>query len=216
MAHSADGYVTYKTTVSHNSTTNVFTLNETVSPTNQAGLSSLTVQLLSNDRNLSYSRIVNSSMNFFPYLPALNNQSLSYGSQGFAVHLNLSKVGTSSTSFGGKPYQLTNYLLNVSATSMASKVSANGELKTAPSGLIYSLFLQLNQTSSIQLQLTATNLSLDYPPASNDPSVLTAVGLGAVAAAAAAVGVAVTLRMKRAKKADSNVGGGNKPPHWVD
>jgi uncharacterized surface anchored protein len=136
------GYVQYSVSLSGQAGPKTFTVNESASRTSQSGFVDLGLAISSPNTNLSFSRVLNASSlpETFPYLSGLNNETFSFQSHGTTISLSIHDIGTSSATFNGRSYQLTNYEIAVSATNSSSgkSVSLNGTVSSVPSGLLYS------------------------------------------------------------------------------
>lgn len=202
----SSGYVQYKVTIADpdfpTSPTSA-TVNYSVAPTGQAGFVDITLALSSAMTNFTYSKAVNSSSlpEIFPYLPGLTNQSFSYQTQGVSITANLVNAGQVTVSFNGTSYQATNYQASITASnaSSAQSFSASGTVTSMPSGLINSAQLTLNQTTTINVTLLSTDLSLNAPPAGINVVGASLFG-GAIIAVAAIAALAVYRRTQQKKK----------------
>src|SRR5438445_92038 len=88
--------------------------------------------------------------------------------------------------------------------------SAEGTLRTFPSGLIYSVRQDFNGTSSLVMTLKATSLPLTVRAAAPAEQV-GSIGVGAgVAVSAIALGLGVQMRRRKNRTAEK------KPEYWVD
>jgi len=210
-AQTTQGYVTYRLMATDPSNSYTVTLNETVNPSHQPNLSVMTLSIFSNGWNLSYSRVVNSSTQLFPYLPALGNQSVAYSSKNYSIRLIFERVGTSEVGFNGKQYQLTQYAFSALANSANHTFTANGNVSTMPSGLVYSLSADFNGTVVVNAQLIATSLPLSDSNSLTQTTAMTAAGMASVTAAAVAVPWGIRRRRRSAEPPT-----GSKPLHWVD
>jgi len=220
------GYVTYQIALNKGgSPVEVFVVNETGELTGQNGLVQLTFALTSGERHLTYSKVVNSSSlpEIFPYLPELNNQSLSYSSHGIRLSAQITRSGTVQVPFEGRTYTAVKHLLSISISiSTGMAYSAAGNILTMPSGLVYSVELHANQLYAVTVTLVATNLPLTNPSGTTTMFGFALVGLGL----AGAVGLAVpsVFALVRAKAGTRNTvsiaaepsKAQDKPSHWVD
>ena len=73
---------------------------------------------------------------------------------------------------------------SIQCSSSMISFSADGNIVSMPSGLIYQIQLSFNQTSSVEILLTSTNLELDEPPSSANPLGAAILGGGAILAVA--------------------------------
>jgi hypothetical protein len=216
---SSQGYVAYQVTLNRGGDQINFLLNESSTSTNQNGFVDLTFGLMSSLRNLTYSRVVNTSAlpEIFPFIPSMTNQSFSYETHGFSINVRFSSDGASSVSFNRATYTASKYLLALSVTNSSSGqgMSATGVLLALPSGLMYSVQLQeANSGTSVSVQLVATNLPL------NDPSntVSTTEGVAMVGAGLlGAVAIAIPWKFRKRKNSSAtSEGSEKKPSYWVD
>ena len=188
----SEGYVQYSVTITGISDFTIpknILINETVTSTGQTGFVTVTLDLTSDTTNFTYSKDVNSSSlpTIFPYLSGLTNQSLSYTVQGISIMANLVNTGQVPVSFNDKTYQATKYLVSFSAMNSSMKsISAEGNIVSMPSGLIYTIQLSLNQTITVDIKLTSTNLALNETPTSPNPLGASILGIGAIVAVAIA------------------------------
>jgi hypothetical protein len=210
-AQASQGYVAYRLVATGPTNSYTVTLNESVEPSHQPNLSVVTLSLFSNNWNLSYSRTVNSSIQLFPYLPTLANQSIAYSYKGYSIRLSLQRSGTNEVSFNGEQYQVTNYEFFASINSTTHIFGAAGNVSTMPSGLIYSVNAVFNQTEVISFQLIATSIPLNDPASLTRTTAMTAAGMVSVAAAAVALPWGI-----RRRKRPTEPPMGSKPLHWVD
>jgi hypothetical protein len=223
LVGSTQGYVIYKMTLnSQGAQPEVFTVNETVQPTNQAGFVQMTVTVLSSLRNMTYSDTINSSSTpeLFPYLVGLNNQSFSYQTSGIDATVHIHYTGNTQVRYNNITYQGTSYQLSLSAsyTPLATQISGNGTALTLPSGLVYSVQVQ-NTNRTLDAQLVKTNLPLTVATGSSLPVGLALISIGLLAAIAFAV-PSIFIRSKRKPKPEpapsSQPQTREKPPYWVD
>ncbi|HZD13143.1 MAG TPA: hypothetical protein VE177_06465, partial [Candidatus Binatus sp.] len=189
----SQGYVAYDITLTNGGkTVQSFVINETARPTGQNSLVQLTFNVLSNDRNLTYSKVVNSSSvpEIFPYVIGLNNQSFSYSTRGINLTARIVHEGTAQVVFNGKTYITQRSSLTFSISRSTDKsYSAAGTLLAMPSGLVYSLDVKTDLSYVLGAKLLATNLQLTSP---NSDNVTTTFGFALVGLGlAGAVGLAV-------------------------
>ncbi|MDA4131212.1 MAG: hypothetical protein OK457_10615 [Thaumarchaeota archaeon] len=171
-------------------------VNESVTPSSTSGFSSVTLQLVSNMANLSYSKIVNSSKVMFPYFPGFANQSLSFQYHNLSIAVSLAQVGSESVTFNSQTYTLTKYDFNVSGSKTGgTPMSASGHFSVFPSGLVYSATVTANATNTIHVQLLGTNLDLNATARSSSQATSIAVAGGGVSILAG-VGAFVLYRRK--------------------
>ncbi len=232
------GYVQYGVTltgIDDSTLSRNVLVTESVTPTDQTDFLSITLSLTSDTTNFTYSKDVNSSYlpMIFPYLSGLTNQSFSYVIQGISITANLVNTGQVPVTFNDTTYQATKYFVSFSAANSSSmkSISAEGNIVSMPSGLIYNVQLSFNQTASVDIMLISTNLSLDEPPSSVNPLGAAILGGGAILAVAIAV-PAIFNRFKpnnpnpETQTNDSRTNQDNsmeskkedkkKPSYWVD
>ena len=215
-SQTTQGYVNYQITLSSSSTTSSLTIRESVSPSSSSGFSLLTLELMGAQQNLTYSRLVNSSFPLlFPYMiyPA-NNQSISYQTRNYSINLSVTQIGSSSVTFNGSSYKLTEYTFwaSVSFENSTTK-TVSGSLNTFPSSLIYSAQLAVNGTTA-EIQLLSTNLALD-PQASGSMTQTEAIAMSGIGAAGLAITAFVGVKRFGRRKHES-VQSDTKPSYWVD
>jgi hypothetical protein len=226
------GYVQYSvrlTGISDFTVPENMLINETVTASSKTGFVTVTMDFKSDITNFTYSKDVNSSSipMIFPYLSGLTNQSLSYTLQGISIMANLVNSGQVPVSFNDTTYQATNYLVSFSAmnsTSMKS-ISAEGKIVSMPSGLIHTIQLSFNQTLTVDIKLTSTNLALIEPKSSVNPIGASILGVGAIVAVAIAVPT-IFKKLKHNKpnnqlqnnklKVNQENEDEKKPAYWVD
>ena len=177
-----------------------FLVTESVSPTGQPDFIDVTLSLSSESTNFTYSKVVNSTSlpMLFPYMPGLTNQSFSYAMQGISISASLDNTGQTPVTFNDNTYQATKYLVSLLATNNSKVVSAQGNIVSMPSGLIYSVKLSFNQ-QSVELTLISTDLELNQPQSSVDPIGASILGGGAILA----VAIAAPTIFKKLKHNDS-------------
>lgn len=206
-AGSTSGYVTYAVQTTYNGTSTAATVRETVSPSTSSE-SIVTLAVQGTEGNFTYSHEVNSSLALLPYLPSISSTSYTYSGKGYTVTASISQDGTSTASFGGKSYTLTDYRYSATITSTNGTSSITGTIAAFPSDLVYSVTAQ-SQQGSATATLTATSLSPSAAAAAPAAQAASA-GLGLTVAAGALV---VSLGVKSRNKAKAE---GPKPDHWVD
>ena len=209
-----------------------FLVTESVSPTGQPDFNDIALSLSSDTTNFTYSKVVNSTSlpMLFPYMPRLTNQSFSYAMQGISISASLDNTGQTPVTFNDNTYQATKYLVSLSATNNSKVVSAQGNIVSMPSGLIYSIQLSFNQ-QSVELTLISTDLELNQPQSSVDPLGASILGGGAILAVAiAAPTIFKKIKHNKPKQQtktsqtknnqenheNSNKEDENKPSYWVD
>jgi hypothetical protein len=197
----------YQISIYFNGMLHTVTFNETVSGTSNKGWDLLFLSVFSNNWSLSYSRSVNSSHQFFLYVPSIANQTFKFNSTELSLTLSFQKNGTRQIQFQGGSYTLTTYSLTASVYSRNQSVSIRGEVEAFPSGLLYSAKLS-SGAGSVSIMLLSTNLPLTLPsPSSQQQAASIIVGVGA-----AAVIIAGSFGIRHMKKVSVE----EKPEHWVD
>src|SRR4029077_12987214 len=183
----------------------------------------VSITVSSTVRNITYSDTVNSTSfpEIFPYLVGLNNQSISYGTNGMIDLVHVRNTGSAPVTFNGKTYEGTSYQVYVSASFslQSSKISGNATVVTLPSGLIYSVQLQLADGYSASVQLMQTNLPVTVAIGSSLPVGLALISIGLVGAAAFAV-PSIFMRWRKkpgvAPAPSDQPHSEEKPSYWVD
>jgi hypothetical protein len=210
-AQSNTGSVTYTITLNTPSGTKSYSVNETVQSTHKAGFSELFIQVSGGEANLTYSRLVNASANFLPYLPTLANESFSLSRtvQNYTIRFSVTGNGTRTTTFQGKTYEMKVYTIRFSVTSAYQSHSGTGSITIFPSGLVYSATVSIDGTYSFQALLKAASNPLADPPTQTPVLGYAAAGVGVVAVALVASAI-VRQRRRRVQPQES------KPLHWVD
>jgi len=150
--------------------------------------------------------------------------------QGISISASLDNTGQTPVTFNDNTYQATKYLVSLSATNNSKVVSAQGNIVSMPSGLIYSIQLSFNQ-QSVELTLISTDLELNQPQSSVDPLGASILGGGAILAVAiAAPTIFKKIKHNKPKQQtktsqtknnqenheNSNKEDENKPSYWVD
>jgi hypothetical protein len=209
VAQSNRGFAAYQVTATSPKGVHAVLINETVGPSDKAGFSDLILQFVGTQQNLTYSRLVNASEDFFPYLPAVANQSLQY-SNGTAIRIqvDVTTAGTTSVTFKGSQYNLNVLTVSASVKFGSESAKANGTVETFPSTLVYSASVG-NSTDKLQAVLQATDLPLNGPSSQMTTAAVVSAGIGI---GAVAIGGAFLLR-RREHRAPAQ---GEKPLHWVD
>jgi len=203
------GFAAYKITLSSPSGERSVLLNESYSPSARAGYSDLVLQLVGTQQNFTYSRLVNASEDFLPYLPSVAPQSLDYSNgTRYSLHVNVTSSGTADVTFEGSQYTLNVLAISVAASYGNSSITANGTVDTFPSALVYSASLA-GGLERLNLVLQATDLQLTSP--ASQMAAATYVGAG-VGVGVAALGGAFLMRRKERKTSQPK----EKPLHWVD
>ncbi len=218
------GYVTYRITLNSNQTqTEILTLNETAQPTSRTGFVDLSISVLSNVRNFTYSNAINSSSfpEIFPYLVGINNQSITYGANGLSAVVYVRNTASTQITFNGRTYTGTSYHVTVSATYSPQllEIAGNGTIVTLPSGLIYSVQLQQINGYSVDAQLLKTSLPIEVATTSSLPVglALVTIGLlGAIAFAVPSIFIRWRKKPKREQAPSTQPQAEEKPSYWVD
>jgi len=208
-AQSDRGFAAYQVTVVSPKGNHSVLVNETVGLSDKAGYSDLILQFVGTEQNFTYSRFVNASENFFPYLPAVANQSFQY-SNGTAIRVSVSvaTTGTIPVTFKGSQYNLNVLAITASVSFGNQSAKANGTVETFPSTLVYSASVG-NSTYKLQAVLQGTDLPLNGPSSQMTTAAVVGAGLGV--GAVALVG-AFLFRRREHRVATQ----GEKPLHWVD
>jgi len=207
---SPTGYAVYSVSLTLHGSAESLTVNESLSPTSSSGIDTLVLQLLWQGASLNYSRSVNSSLNPFPFVPSVANQSLAFGNGTSRVSVHLLENGTTPVTFQGGRYTLSSLSFSAQFFTGKSRGTLSGTLTAFPSGLVYSLRADVNGTSSLDATLRSTSLPLTSGGSSSALQ-MASVGLGAGAAISVlAVSLGIRSRRHRAETAR------NKPDYWVD
>src|SRR5712691_4837895 len=210
VSGATQGFAAYSVQFSSHGVSKSFTVNESVTQTSKSALDRLFISVTSASSNFTYSKFVNSSMMIQPFLPAVTNQTLSFGSNKTSISITLTRNGTDPLTFQKESYALTSYTFSAHFSARNLIGSAEGTLHTFPSGLIYSVRENFNGTSNLLITLTATSLPLTAGAAS--PAVqVSSIGVGAgVAVSALALGLGVQIRRRKNRIVEK------KPEYWVD
>jgi len=189
----SEGYVEYLVNFTGNAISPLLSnvvVTERVTPTDQTGLVNVTLSLTSDTANFTHSTLVNSSSfpMIFPYLSGLTNQSFSTTMQGRTVTATLVNIGQMPVTFNETTYQATKYNISLSVIDSSStySLSADGNLVSMPSGLIYSMQLSTNQSASVDITLRSTDLALQELSHNVNPLGIVTLGGGAILAVAIA------------------------------
>jgi len=202
------GFADYKISLSSPLGQRSVLVNESFSPSSSAGYSDLVLQLVGAQQNLTYSRLVNASENFLPYLPGVAPQSLDYNGKNYGLHVNVSSSGKAAVTFEGSQYTMNVIEISVAASYRGTSIKANGTVETFPSALVYSV-----SVGSGLVRLDAVLEATDLPLASPSPQVPSATYIGAgVGMGAAALGGAFLISRRERKTKQQE----EKPLHWVD
>ena len=109
---SGSQYVVYSINASGPNHTVSATVNETVVPSSSNGLSSVTLQVISSNANLSYSKLVNATQRILPILPSIGTRSINLTLKNASISASVTQTGTQSIRFSGANYTITNYSFN--------------------------------------------------------------------------------------------------------
>jgi hypothetical protein len=203
------GFVTYKVEATLPTGQRSMLVNETIGQSAKPGFSDLVLQLIGSQQNLTYSKLVNETTSYFPFLSSLASQSLDYSNRTTgSVNANFSVAGTTRVTFQGTQYTMNVFSFVISGSHAGMNLRVNGTMETFPSSLVYSLAAG-NSTVSVQAVLVATDLPLNQASiaAPTAAYVGAGVGVGGIAIAAA------FLVHRRDRKGQTQE---QKPPHWVD
>jgi len=203
------GFATYRISLSSPMEQRSMLVNESVSPSDRAGYSDLVIQLIGTQQNLTYSRLVNASEDFLPYLPSVAPQSLDYSSgTSYSLHVNVTGSGTKDVTFEGSQYTMNLLTISFSASYGNRSIKASGTVETFPSSLVYSANIE-----SGLVQLNAVLQGTDLPLTSQGSQITTATYVGTgVGVGVVALGGAFLMRRRERKTKQSE----QKPLHWVD
>jgi hypothetical protein len=204
------GDVVYEVTLSSPARSTSFTVTETVGPGQNASYSDLMIQLVGLQQNLTYSRVVNASADFFPYFPALPNQTFGYSNStaGFSVSATFSGATGGTMEFGGRSYQMQTYSFSFTARFTNQTHVGNGSVTVFPSTLVYGASAEVDGNYTARVLLQSTDLPLSVAPKGDPIAAYSAIGVGA----AAMVAVPLFVRHRR----QNPQAGENKPLYWVD
>lgn len=189
------------------------TVNETVAQSSTKGLATVSLQVISSNANLSYSKLVNETNKLLPILPALGTRSIQLAKGNASLSASITQTGKQSVTFSGANYNLTNYSFNIVVKTAQKSGTANGELSVFPSGLVYSVSVDINGSRSISAHLLSTNIPLGASVSSGSNST-TAVAV--TSGSIGAIGVGGFVFYRHGRKESSSSSGEAKPLHWVD
>jgi hypothetical protein len=205
----ASGFVTYQVSIASPKGQHSVLVTERVGPTSKAGYSDLILQVFGNQQNLSYSRLVNSSDNLFPFFPSITTRSFDYtNGTKYSLHVNLTSSGTTVVTFKGNQYTLNVLGISVSGSYGLRTFRVSGTIDTFPSSLVYSASIG-NGTAKVEAVIQATDLPLNQPASQSATAAYVGAGVGI---GALALGGVFLIR-RRTKKVETK---GEKPLHWVD
>ncbi len=197
----------YTVTLVANGITHTITLNETLASTSNPAWEVLTVILVGQNWSLSYSRSVNSTHHFFPYVPSAANQTIKFNGTNYSIFVSLQKNGTKDIEFNGNTYTLTTYSFIAEVKSKMYQGVLHGEVDAFPSSLLYMATLS-SKTVSLTVRLVSTNLPLNLPSASGQQQAASIiVSVGAVAAV-----IAGSIGIRHIRRITSK----EVKEHWVD
>jgi len=210
FASSPKGFVVYSVTYSSVGNSGSFVVNETVAPGSTSGFDDFLLRVTSISTNFTVSKVINSSIANFPYVPAITNQTFTFERNSTTVSASVLQTGSSSVDFGGSSYSLTVYTANLALSSPKGGFASSSTVKAFPSGLLYSVVGTIGKSTSFAVVLLATSLSLQGPAASSTAqAVSVAVGGTAVAGM-----VALTYGFGIRKKSKPETR--ERPDYWVD
>ncbi|MEM0120543.1 MAG: hypothetical protein QW688_03765 [Thermoprotei archaeon] len=207
-------YVAYSLNYASPNHTYSLVVNESVTPTSNPNLSLLTLALAGSGWNLTYTESVNSSMSFFPYLPSIQNKSLTYANHNYSLSFTLTDAGSVNVVFGGNTYKGTLYVFEGYAATTYSTYKLAGNLTVFPSSLLYAFNANLNGTTTLTGKLISTNLPLEQ---SDPQSAYTMVIVGAGVGIASVAVLGLGLPFIRHRKSSGEGGSPNSvKDYWVD
>jgi len=208
-AQPTSGFAQYKISLVSPMGQRSLLVNESYSPSDRTGYTDLVLQLIGSQQNLTYSRLVNASSYFLPYLPSVAPQSLDYAGKGYSLHLNVTTSGTAGVTFSGTQYTMDVLTASIAASYGNKSFTASGTVETFPSALVYSVNVVSGPVVlNVVLQATDLPLTSATPQASTAAYVSAGVGVSAVAV----LGGAFLIRQRGRKAKPSE----DKPLHWVD
>jgi phosphotransferase system glucose/maltose/N-acetylglucosamine-specific IIC component len=203
-------FAAYEVTATLASGQHSLLVNESISPSDKAGLSVFMLQLTGSSQNLTYSRLLNSSANLLPYFPSLPSQTLDYSNgTTYSIRVNFSSSGTTDVSFQGAQYTLHIFSISVLGFYHNQSVNARGTIEAFPSSLVYSVNVSGSGNAEVQALLQATNLPLVDSSSQSMTAAYVGAGLG-VGGIALAAGLLARRRERKAAAQEQ------KPMHWVD
>jgi hypothetical protein len=206
---SVGSFVQYRITATLPGGVRSAVVNETISSSDKPGMSVLSLAVSGSVQNLTYSRLVNATEAFFPYLTPIGSQALDY-SNGTSVMLraNVTSTGTSELAFAGSNYTMDEYALTISVVYGNRTANLVGTVETFPSALVYSASLEANGMASVKVYLLSTDLQLDPQSSSVSSAAFVGAGLGV-----GAVALVAALLVRRRENAAAKQ---PRQPHWVD
>jgi len=208
-AQPVTGFASYRITLSTPSGERSVLLNESYSPSYKVGYSDFVFQLTGTQQNLTYSRLVNASEEFLPYLPSVAPQSLAYSNgTKYSLHVNVTSSGTADVTFQGGQYSLNVLAISVAASYGNRSILANGTVETFPSALVYSASVR-SGSNRLNAELQATDLPLTSPGSPMPAATYVGAGVGV---GVAALGGVFLIRRRERKTTQPK----EKPLHWVD
>jgi hypothetical protein len=221
FAATAPEFASYRITGSGDGHSFSAVVNETGAPSSASGMSDVTLQIGSVMQNLSYSKIMNSSQVILPYFPTISNQSLTYQFHNYSISASINQAGSTSASYNGKSYSLSNFTFSVSVSGSGQMWAASqlppgvtGSALVFPSGLVYSASIVANGTDVVNVQLLGTNLSFTSQSGSSPvttTSIAVAGGAGSIL-----VGVGAIVFYRRKNNSHSQSATESKPLYQVD
>src|SRR2546427_8156635 len=106
------GFAVYTVQFPTHGVSKSFTVNESVTQTTKPALDRLFLSVTSPSSNFTYSKFENSSLMIHPFLPAVTNQTLSFGTNKTSISIKLTQNGTAPLAFQGKSYTLASYVFS--------------------------------------------------------------------------------------------------------
>lgn len=206
----SQGFAVYGLTFVSHGVSRSLTVNESVVASKDPGFDTLVLRVLSGSWNLNYSRLVNSSVQLFPFVPAIPSQNFSFAYGSSDISAKFAQNGTVPVEFQGNSYQVTSYTFSARLSSTKLTGSVTGTFSTFPSGLLYALKAEANGTSSVTAALESTSLPLSTGNSSSALQMASA-GLGA-GAIVSVVALSLGIRSKHRQKGQPE----SKPDYWVD
>jgi hypothetical protein len=138
------------------------TINESVTPLGN-GMSNYSLQVQSNMINTAFTRTLNSSLVFFPVLPAITNRSFSYSSPiyNYSITAIVNETGNTSVTVSGQSYNVTNFTYNATVSQYKYSSMVSGNASVFSNGLLYSAAFNDSYGQSFHVWLNSTNLPLN-------------------------------------------------------
>lgn len=208
-ASTGDGFATYKVSVTSPMGGHSILVSETVKGSDKAGFSDVILQITGSTQNLTYSRLVNSSMALLPCLPPIPSQAFDYSNKTVSVHANLTQAGSTTVKFQGNNYTMSVFHITLAGSYGNKSFAAVGTIETFPSALVYSVSLTTGPLVQVSVVLQGTDLALNTPSPAMAQAAVAGAGIGVVGVAAAAA-LFVRRRDRQSRPQEQ------KPMHWVD